>query len=150
VRDKAIRLSSFVYLAHKSGRRSSPSATEFTPADGLASHVNTSLLIAPKCRRDRLNKTTQISHTLILGAGFSDLESCVWLGLLKRYVTTPFPQQWRLAVRRRNAAAIAAIYGKPTRSRKREEAQRAKRLLTLLPLVAVAIFIANIASILWN
>jgi hypothetical protein len=55
-----------------------------------------------------------------------------------------------LAVRRRNAAAIAAIYGKPTRSRKREEAQRAKRLLTLLPLVAVAIFIANIASILWN
>jgi hypothetical protein len=91
-----------------------------------------------------------MSNTLILGAGFSDLESCVWLGLLKRCITKPFPQQRRRAVRRRNAAAIAAIYGKPTRSRKREEAQRAKRLLNLLPLVAVAIFIANIASILWN
>jgi hypothetical protein len=118
--------------------------------DAIAPHVKASLPTAPNSRRDRLNKTTQISNTLILGAGFSDLESCVWLGLLKRFVTTPVSQLWRRAVRRRNAAAIAAIYGKPTRSRKREEAQRAKRLLTLLPLVAVAIFIANIASILWN
>jgi hypothetical protein len=53
-------------------------------------------------------------------------------------------------MRRRSAAAIAAIFGKPTRSRKREEAQRAKRLLTLLPLIAAAIFVANVAGILWN
>jgi hypothetical protein len=69
---------------------------------------------------------------------------------LKRYVTTPSPQQGRRIMRRRHAAAIAAIYGKPLSSRKREEAQRAMRLLTLLPLVAAAMFVANIAGILWN
>jgi hypothetical protein len=53
-------------------------------------------------------------------------------------------------MRRRNAAAIATIYGKPPRSRKREQAQRAKRLLTLLPLVAATLFVANIANILWK
>ena len=52
--------------------------------------------------------------------------------------------------RRRSAAAIAGIYGKPTRSRKRDEAQRAKRLLTVLPLVAATLFVANIVAILWN
>ena len=53
-------------------------------------------------------------------------------------------------MRRRNVATIAAIYGKPPRSRKREQAQRAMRLLTLLPLVAAAMFIANIAVLFWN
>jgi hypothetical protein len=53
-------------------------------------------------------------------------------------------------MRRRNAAAIAAIYGKPLVSRKRQEAQRAKRLLALLPVVAAAILVANTAGILWN
>jgi len=53
-------------------------------------------------------------------------------------------------MRRRHAAAIAAVYGKTLRSRKREQAQRAMRLLTLLPLLAAAMFVANIVGLLWN